>query len=78
MEQASVMWALRMALVAGGTALTSWGIGDAALWEGVTGAVLGLAGVVWSWHARRALVAAAAPADALDAVIAKHIGPGRQ
>lgn len=59
--QGAALWALRMALVSAGGALTARGIGDAPLWEAVTGAVLALAGAVWSWQARRAQLAAEPP-----------------
>lgn len=47
------LWLLRMVLVSAGTALASRGIGDAALWEAVAGAVLGLVGAAWSYFARK-------------------------
>lgn len=60
MEQAQVLWLARMALVSGGGWLSGRGIGDAALWEAVTGAGLAVIGAIWSWRARRALEAAPA------------------
>ncbi len=56
--QGAVMWAARMALVSAGGALAARGIGDAPLWEAVTGAVLAALGAVWSWQARKAALAA--------------------
>ncbi len=56
--QGAVMWAARMALVSAGGALTARGIGDAPLWEAVTGAALAALGAVWSWRARKAALAA--------------------
>lgn len=78
MEQAQFMWLLRMLLLPVSGWLTARGIGDEALWEAVIGLLIGGATAVWSWRARRALAAAAPPGAALDAVIAKHIGAGRQ
>ena len=55
--QGAVMWAARMGLVSLGGALTARGVGDAPLWEAVTGALLALLGAVWSWRARKAQIA---------------------
>lgn len=51
------LWLLRVVLMSGGSALASRGIGDASLWEAVTGSVVGLAGAGWSFYARRHLAA---------------------
>lgn len=52
------LWLLRVALMSGGSALASRGIGDAAMWEAVAGGVVALAGAVWSYLARRQIAAA--------------------
>jgi hypothetical protein len=57
----NTLWALRMALVALGAVLAKQGFGDAAMWEAVTGAVVALAGAVWSWRARQAAKAMVPP-----------------
>lgn len=69
----NTLWALRMALVALGAVMAKSGIGDAALWEAVVGAVVGIAGAVWSWRARAKLKAApaAAVADALRVAVGR-------
>ena len=51
------LWLLRVLLMSGGSALASRGIGDATLWEAITGGVVALAGAGWSYHARRNLTA---------------------
>ena len=68
---------LRLALQAIGGALVTRGVGDAGVWEAVTGGVVMVAGAVWSWMARRRLVAAAESAGSVDAAVAGHIGSGR-
>lgn len=78
MEQAQIMWLLRMLLVSAGGWLAGKGIGDAALWEAVTGAVLGLAGAVWSFQARRSMAAQAAAAVSVEAAVLAHVGAGKQ
>jgi hypothetical protein len=57
----TALWALRMALVALGAVMAKAGIGDAALWEAVTGAVLAVAGAVWSYVARQKALATVPP-----------------
>jgi hypothetical protein len=49
----SAPWAIRMALIAGGSYLAGRGIGDAALWAEVVPAVLAIGGAVWSWFSRK-------------------------
>lgn len=56
-----VLWLLRVALMSGGSALASRGIGDAGLWEAVAGAVVAIAGAVWSYFARQSAIAAPPP-----------------
>ncbi len=59
MEQA--MWLARVVLLAGGGALTARGIGDAPMWEALTGAIISAGAAVWSWYARKQALAALPP-----------------
>ncbi len=59
MEQA--MWLARVVLLAGGGALTARGIGDAPMWEALTGAIISAGAAVWSWYARKKALAALPP-----------------
>lgn len=58
----AILWAVRMLLVSAGGWLASRGFGDNELWAGVadagSGALVAIGGAVWSWHARRAALAA--------------------
>ena len=49
----SVLWMVRMGLVSVGAGLTARGVGDAALWEAITGAILNAIGAAWSYAARQ-------------------------
>ena len=53
--KAQLAWGGRMALQWAGVALATRGIGDAALWEAVSGFIISLSGALWSYRARRKL-----------------------
>lgn len=55
----NILWLVRVALIAIGSALTQRGVGDAQMWAEVVGAVLAVVGAVWSYLARTQLKAAA-------------------
>jgi hypothetical protein len=57
----TTLWAMRMALVAAGAVLAKQGVGDAAMWEAIGGAVVAAAGAVWSWRARQKALATVPP-----------------
>jgi hypothetical protein len=59
MDQA--MWLARVLLLQAGGFLAARGIGDAALWEAVAGAILAGGAAVWSWYARKRALAAVPP-----------------
>jgi hypothetical protein len=58
----AALWAVRMAVISGGSVLTARGFGDAGVWEAVAGAVVALGGAVWSWRARKQQLATVPPA----------------
>lgn len=60
MDQA--MWLARVLLLNAGGWLAARGVGDAALWEAVAGAIITAGAAVWSWYARKRALAAV-PAD---------------
>jgi hypothetical protein len=60
MDRDSLLWMVRMALVSVGAALTARGIGDAPLWEALTGIALNAVGAAWSYQARQAALKAPA------------------
>jgi hypothetical protein len=55
------MQLLRMALLAGGSALASRGIGDAPMWEAITGGILAIGGAIWMRYARKQALAHVPP-----------------
>jgi hypothetical protein len=57
----ALLWAVRMAIISGGAALTARGFGDATVWEAVAGGAVALAGAVWSWRARKQQLATVPP-----------------
>jgi len=58
----AALWAVRMMLLWAGGWLAARGIGDNELWGGLadagSGALVAMAGALWSWRARRAQLAA--------------------
>lgn len=77
MEQA--MWLARVVLLAGGGALTARGIGDAPMWEAITGGILSAGAAVWSYYARKQALAtlppdAAAQVQAANTIIRETVG----
>lgn len=57
----AAMWAVRMIMLQIGAAMTARGIGDEATWTAVTGGVLALVAMLWSWRATKAQIAAPPP-----------------
>lgn len=57
-EQGTGLMIVRLALQAVGGFLVARGIGDEALWSGVSGALISVAGGLWSYAERRKLKAA--------------------
>jgi hypothetical protein len=58
-DQGTVFMFVRLGLQAIGGFLVARGIGDEALWSGVSGALISAAGGAWSYAERRKLKAAA-------------------
>ncbi len=56
-----VQWLVRMVMQWAGAALAAQGWGDDALWQAVGGALVTLAGAVWSYRARKAQIAMEPP-----------------
>lgn len=56
MDQA--LWLARVLLLQAGAVMASRGIGDAAMWEAVTGGAISVAAALWSYRARQAALAA--------------------
>jgi hypothetical protein len=57
----AALWAVRMIMLQIGAALTARGIGDEAIWQAITGGVLALGTMLWSWRATQAQIAAPPP-----------------
>jgi hypothetical protein len=54
----AALWAVRMIMLQLGAAMTARGIGDEATWTAITGGVLALGTMLWSWRATKAQIAA--------------------
>jgi hypothetical protein len=76
-----VMWFARVALLNAGGWLAARGVGDAALWEALAGALVTAGAATWSWYARKRALASVPPAVAaqmkLDEVLRNTVLPGR-
>lgn len=55
MSRDEALMLVRLSMQAVGAVLTYRGIGDAVVWEAVIGLGTCVAGLAWSWHARKAL-----------------------
>ena len=76
----AAMWLLRMIMLQLGAWMTARGFGDDATWQAVTGGVLALGTMVWSWYATKAQIAQPAPgvvvAHAVDGMLEHGDGVG--
>ena len=57
----AALWLARMVLMAAGNMLVARGVVDAETASGIVGGILAIAGALWSWHARKAALAAPQP-----------------
>jgi hypothetical protein len=57
----AAMWLVRMIMLQLGAWMTARGFGDDATWQAVTGGVLALGTMIWSWYATKAQIAAPPP-----------------
>lgn len=57
----AALWFIRILLMGAGNWLTARGYMDDAMWQQISGAVITLAGAVWSWRARQAAIAMEPP-----------------